>query len=266
MWKRGDSLSAIRMISVLSVLAHTGRADDYQANYLYLGDDPSQETAWTYSARGLAHDSEYWYITQDDVIWRWPLTVELWLPPSNPGVARRPLSEYAELNLSGMEQLGDPCVYRYAGVNYLLMPLGDASGGADVITLAVFECPSLSYIDHAALPAGNAQWWFGVDENGNVYSSEEDAASVRILYRYAVDWARLRQTGTLSVGNPVSIALFGEDGVTPAALGPIVRGGEFTPDGSLLYLVSDRIHVFETSSWRRVQQSVNGSGYFNYEF
>lgn len=257
-------VSAILTASSFVLLSSAAWADDYQAFYLYLGDDPAGDTAWTYDAKGLAHDSDYWYIAQDDVIWRWPLTHELGGSPTSPGVARRPLSEYAELNLTGLEEFGDPCVYRYGGVDYLLMPFGRHSSGPDQIHLVVFECPSLAYIDQIALPAGMAQWWFGVDASGDVYSTES-ADPATLLYRYSVDWSRLQQSGILSIGNPMAIVLYQEDGVTPVSLGAASTGGEFTSDGGLLYLISERIHVFDTSNWRRIGQSINGSGHFNYE-
>jgi hypothetical protein len=78
-----------------------------------------------------------------------------------------------------------------------------------------------------------------------------------------VDWSSGNQFA-LTVSDP-DVTLFDEVGA-PLLLENL-QGGEFSITGELLYLVAEGIHVFDTTTWRRVMKSSRTSGpfYFNWE-
>ncbi len=247
----------------VSTLANANLLGDgnYQAYYLFLGDDPSSlQSSWSHEAQGLAHDDTHWYITQRDAIWRVPVSANLSSFDINtPGVSRLRLGDVPALIADGYNHFGDPCVWHF-GVDYLLVPIEGGPAG-----LAVLLADSLDYVDHTGYPqeVQTHSSWVGVDEVGSVYSSMYDP--VNSLLKYTVNWNQVSQEQTLSPLFAESITLRPEDGVSMATLRH-VQGGEFTPDGQWMYIVADGIHVFDVSTWRRVQQSSNGVGPFNYEF
>lgn len=250
----------VALINVVGVAV----ADDYQSHFLYLGNDPSQlHSEWSNAAQGIAHDDANWYISQRYHLWRFPANSNLNSFGSGmPGVTTRALSSYPALAAEGYDHFGDLCVHRYNGTDYLLVPIEGGPAG-----VAVIDADTLTYIDHAPMTAQSHASWCGVDATGSLYGSQFDM--VDELLKYSVDWSRLQQTGELRLQLIDIVPLRDASGTGPIAV-TNVQGGEFTPDGHLLYLVADGIHVFDASDTlnglRRTQSSSNGAGPFNYQF
>lgn len=261
----------------MGLLAGQARAGVFDiSHYLYVGSDPLDERLdWSDGAQGIAHDATHWYLAQQGGLWRVPVSVDLGsLTFNTPGISYVPLSSIPQLTGDGYDHLGDLVCYEHEGNGYVLVPI-EADSRAGV---AVFRAgPTLAYIDHINLfpdaESRQSHWsWAAVDPEGRLYSSNFD--DVDRLFRYQVDWAHLDSTDELLISNSSAeeILLHSGEGVLTLSK---VQGGEFTPGGELLYMLTGYpltdsdghgLHVFETSGFFRVAGSSNGLGPFNYEF
>ncbi|MGH7820443.1 MAG: HYR domain-containing protein [Candidatus Binatia bacterium] len=146
---------------------------------------------------------------------------------------------------------------------------------------------TLDFVGFAPAPPQTSWGWVAVDPGGALVSSEfEDVTELR---RYAIDWARLRDTGEAVISFLDFVVLQDETGA-PLELEHL-QGGEFADDdGSILYLSNGflgsqdpswGVHVFRTRSGsgaecrglggscvvaRRIERSHDGPGGFAYEF
>lgn len=262
-------------IALVAIPSPRTLADNYEAYYLYLGGYPIAETLWSNDVQGVAHDDENWFITNTELIFKIPVqhnlrTVSL----ASPGVLLRDLREYPQL--AGYHHTGDPVVYRYNGVDYLLVPIeGPGVPGA----VAALNCDTLAYIDHASLLQIGDAGWCAVDPDGLLYSSYQHTHGI---FRYNVDWARLQSENTLAITYIGSSAMYNEQGQFLDLT--TMQGGEFS-SGGLLYISSgfyddsdgleerEGIHVLQkftesngNPGWRRIQHSTRGYGYFDYYY
>lgn len=253
------------------------RADEnFQAHFLYTGTNPDDiEGDWSDNTQGLAHDDTHWYISQKGRLWRVPVTVDLrLLTQTTPGVQHVLLADIPQLASEGYNHMGDLVFYECAGQGFLFVPMEDTFFGK--CGVAVFHADSLAYIDHITLyPDPNSHqshWaWVAIDPAGNLYGSNFDA--VDRLFRYTVDWPALIQSNQLLISNATSVEvpLFDENGNAVSI--DAVQGGEFAPGGTMFYLINGftvppvqgRIHAFKAPEFRRVAQSCNGCGPFNFE-
>ena len=251
--------------------------NDYQAYCLYLAnnDYPDGNPDYDQDVQGIGHDTSYWYITQTEYLWRIP--VELPLASANsgdPGVFRFHMDHFSDLTDLGYAHFGDPVGYRHEETDYLLVPIeNDAIGLTGAV--AVFRCPELEFLDLVELPLQSVDaGWCAVDEVGHLYSSFQHASTI---FQYDFDWEQLHTTSDASVTFLSEIPLLDEQGHNVLDL-ETMQGGEFGPDGKLLYLlsgfhddnnqemISEGIHVMDTTTWRRIAHSTNGYGYFNYDY
>lgn len=252
-------------------------AQSYESYYLYLGGYPIAETNWSDDVQGVAHDDNSWFITQTEVLWRIPVERDLrTVSSSDPNVIRRPLSAYPAL--AGYHHTGDPVVYKYDGVNYLLVPL---EGPGFLGTVAVFYCEGLIYIDHVQFTnqSGDAGWC-AVDQAGRIYSSAQHAFNLKV---YDFDWPLLQSA------NQAALTLHGVQPMTDEQGAPLelvtMQGGEFAPGDELLYVISgfyddddgleerEGIHALRRMtdpngqiSWQRVAHSTRGYGHFDFYY
>lgn len=250
---------------------------DYQAYCLYLanGDYPDGNPAFDQDVQGIGHDSDYWYITQTEYLWRIPVTLPLGSAESgDPGVFRLKIDQFQDLADLGYAHFGDPVGYQHLGTDYLLVPIeNDAIGLTGAV--AAFRCPGLEFLDFVQLPLQNFDaGWCAVDEEGHLYSSYQHTSTI---FQYDFDWDLLHTQDDASVTFLSEITLYDEQGQSALDL-KTMQGGEFGPDGKLLYLlsgfhddndqemISEGIHVMDTTTWRRIAHSTNGSGYFNYDY
>lgn len=267
----------------------------YEAYFHYLGDYPYEENGftaqWSRECQGLAHDDNYWFITlncietDDDCcvelpsIWKIHVGEDLqsigedW--DGSGDVSRRTYHDWPQL--SGYDHFGDPDYYNYQGRGYLLV--GVAGSGPDA--LAILNAGDLTYVAHAALEDPTSDAWVAVDRSsseGFVYFGSTRGGVINID-KYFLDWDRLYTAQQCSLEFLEAHYLTKEDGSyyhPPQFL----QGGEFTPTGELLYMVTgmsdpdhdegdplpeeEGIHVFDTADWTRIQHSTLCGGCFNF--
>ncbi len=264
-----------------AVFTPTARAQNYESYQLYMGGFPQQETNWSNDVQGVTHDDNNWFITNTHDIWKVPVERDLRsISPGVSGVIRKSISDYPQL--AGYDHFGDPDVYRYQGVDYLIVPIenGDAtcaSGLPGAIALLRTD-NQLSYIDHIVLPGQcNDAGWIAVNRTtGNLFSSRQHVGPLPGgmepgLREYVFDWNWLHTTGQATIAFLRFIPLNYDFSC--------MQGGEFAPGDKLLYLISgfytdsnalaDRegIHILDTTSWARVGHSTRGTGgHFDYYY
>jgi hypothetical protein len=241
---------------------------DYQAHFLYVGEDPSNESpGWYDEPSGLAHSDTHWYITETARIWKIPVHHDLGdVDADSPGVWNVELTNYPDLWAAGSRQLGHPCAYPVNGSYYLLAPISD-SDGADWF-LAVFrdDGGTFDYVALADFPAVQGGHWCGVDDAGRLYSSAYYATNVT---QFNVDWSRLAKEDVL-VLTPIRNVIFQ---TSTGGLAVRVDSADVSVNGELLYVVDhplslsdgQSIQVFDLASGYRVQKSTHGSGYFDFD-
>lgn len=271
-----STIQAVVLIAVFA-LVHRGEAQSYDGYCLYLGGYPIAETSWSNDVQGVAHDDNNWFITTTEQIFKIPVGLDLrTVTYPGPGVDLRLLQNYPQL--VGFHHNGDPVVYKFNGVDYLLLPI---EGPSEQGSVAVLRCSDLSYIDHAALvQQSNDAGWCAVDTDGFLYSSRQHTTG---MFKYSVDWSRLQNQGILSITYLGSNAFYNEQGQFLDLV--TMQGGEFAPGGELLFIISgfyddsdgleDRegIHMFRrftetngNTGWRREQHSTRGFGYFDFYY
>ncbi len=235
----------------------------YQAHYLYLGHDHPNEAAnyWSHEAQGLAHDDDHWYLTQADTLWRVPVGDDLAAEEPGPAVRRKRLED-TPIWGAGYDHFGDLGHFEKQGRRYLFIPVE----GGPCNAIAVFDPDTLEYVDHDCVHSAS---WVALDPAGRLYVCDGGAAE---LYRYEVDWPLLAG-GTLRLHSETRIPVRDENG--GALDWNTQQGGAFSSDGELLYISTgfsrvpaepDGIHVFDTTSWRRIRKSSNGNMPFNFEY
>ncbi|HVS81026.1 MAG TPA: hypothetical protein VHE60_04770 [Pyrinomonadaceae bacterium] len=251
----------------------------YETYFRYINDYPSKAALpWGTHPQGATHDEDCWYITQGPGLDEKPPIASLWRIPveldlnsvgfSTPGVTIKDLKNIPPIMRDDYNHVGDPTYYKYGGQGYVLVPIEgpDPATGAGRGGIAVFRADaSLAYVAHVALPLARQSRapWCAVDQQGILYTS--NYSDVSTVHRYNVKWPMLQdKTPKLVLDYSSSLTLRDEAGSVFAL--QEVQGGKITPDGTLLYMVGRDIHVFSIATGRRVRQSENGSGWFNYEY
>src|SRR4051794_23813624 len=113
-----------RWVAITSVIfATAASAQQHEAYYLNNRQPyPVGETIWSNDVQGVAHDADNWFITATEVFWKIPVEQDLnTVTLASPGVVLRTFGHYPQL--AGYNHLGDPDVYRFAGTDYLLLPI-----------------------------------------------------------------------------------------------------------------------------------------------
>ena len=248
----------------------------FSDRYKFLGDYPFNcNRDWCDNLQGVAHDKDYWYITNTTQLWKFPVEFKLGTdfdgdhPP--PGVQRTGIPK--ELSTLGYNHFGD--LDHHNG--YLFVPFEhvNASPAVPRAALAVFKAENLAYLGHAVLSQEEAGWCAINPANGWLYSSSGYAAKADDPNYYIhVYYVRVKENpSVITLIDQAPLRIYNENG------GPITlsggQGGTFSEDGQLLYLVSggydteqpeDGISVFDTMSGKRVAKSTNGAEPFNYEW
>ena len=271
--------------------------------HTYLGNNPDEgNPGWHEEAQGLAHDADYWYITQNPgfvrltpggpllggpQLWRVPVTTNLadGVDCGHGSVSCSALRDTPLLG-HGYNHYGDPDFYEFAGRPYVLVPIENGDEGPGV---AVFRGDStLTFLAFAPFPGQTHAGWVAVDPDGLLLSSE--AESVTQFNRFYVNWALFQASGEHDLTlEPQSPILLQDEAGAPLELKG-AQGGEYSDDGQLLYFSNGYgdlaqatwgVHVFETSTHsgaecgaagspclvaRRLERSHNGPGGFACEF
>ena len=238
---------------------------------------------------------------KDCFLWKVPVTQDL--SHSSGSNLHVHLLEFPSLatadSVDGFAHWGDPDFYRRAdGAGFVIVPVEcTANRELPQHAILIFSSNSLKPIGYAALPGQdnnhiqNYSGWCAVRENGDVVSSSNDASR---LFQYSVPWEDLpadSYLGEFAVTWKANIQLKDRSGIPLAGMAILhdMQGGEFTDGDVRLYLVcgrgkcagqpedadyypSDGVHVFETTGWTEVENSVNRlrdvneSGCFNYHY
>lgn len=217
--------------------------------FQFLSDYPkNRNNGWHSNVQGATHDDDYWYITQQYRLWKFPISHDLneSVDGGEPGVSYVDLDE---LGLSRYDHFGD--LDHYDGKLYV--PLEDLSGDATP-AVGTFDARDLSFLGAWLLPHQasdkKAPWCAVNPVNGLLYTSSfwmNDQRGYLKMYRRRFD----------STFN--SFPFVGGLRLQSSCGGPItvnkVQGGVFSPNGNL-YLVSDTeqggILGFDAASGRQI--------------
>lgn len=243
----------------------------------YLGNYPSHRSpGWSNELQGLAHDLQNWFITQKDTLWKFPVTYDLnrgvskAAPP--PGVRWSGIP--GSLQQAGYDHFGD--LDQYGG--FLFIPLE----GSRTPQIAVFRSHDLSVVGSFVLTRQKQAGWCALRLESDglyLYTSNNVIDGANPIFRYRIDLLQL-------YANPAnaaaafqfvnSVALY--QGSTPLNIKPYLQGGEFSPDGSHLFLINGKasdfnakdggIWVFRGAPFQFITKSTDQSnaGSFIYEF
>ncbi|MFC1572350.1 hypothetical protein ACFL6M_02010 [Candidatus Eisenbacteria bacterium] len=287
-------LTFILLLCLIPASEGTARPG-YQGAYLFMDDYPSDVSpGWHEDVQGIAHDDQYWYITQADVdeedecrIWRIPKGQDLSDDVGSAEVYFQ-IDDVYDLCLPGYRHLGDLDCYYHEGSQqtYLAVPIHDHRDPRTLPTVvAFFRCGSSgpTYLGKDFLhieDAMSGSGWCAFDPEGNLHvPGNYGPEGLTAIFRYSINWEDLA-SGSWPATN-VALDLQGHTHMYDESGTNILnishnQGGTFSSDGSLLFHVSgygdgptddDGINVFETQTWRRVAKSNNNSGWmFGYEF
>ena len=269
------------ILAAAALTAGAANAQLFEAHYLFRGGYPIAQTAWSYRVEGVAHDNDSWYFTMSKLpatvsfyaIWKVPIGVDLLtVTAATPGVTRHLVNNVHAL--TEYQSFGDPDVYRFNGIDYLVVPLSRGGGClTQPASVAFFRCDTLALVGHAPLPGlPCSAEWRAVNDAGELFTSQDhiglpDPAQLGLRV-YNVNWAALGTPNPVTVTFNRDIPMWDESG-RPLELFHM-QGGEFAPGDRLLYLSSgsfndenaaaDRegIHVIDTTTFQRVRHSSRG--------
>jgi len=239
-------------------------AQESEFFFSYLGDYPADANpGWHEEAQGLAHDRDNWFITQRETLWKVPVEVDLnRLTPGRRGVRRVTIADYPALG--AYHHFGDPDYLEVDGHGYLVVPV---QGGPPIAPgIALFDSDSLVYVAHA-YTLRSEMGWCAIDLKGRMYTSERGRNDS--ILRYDVDWRDLIRTASSRRSGRTTVLVYEIRPtasirlLSPASYG---QGGEVTRSGELLYVIADGIHVIDLATGRRLMESSNGLGPFNFGY
>jgi hypothetical protein len=258
-------------------------SEPFEGYYLFLGDKPHVEsTWWSGDINGIAHDDNNWYVADQKVFWKIPVSCNLALldylhcdlfnGTCNvcPEIQHNAISLIPELSNAGYDHFGDLDYYSYNGEGYLIIPVENGPFPC----IAFFYASNLSFAAYAYLyyQEGHAPWCAINHANGTIYSSAFDDTGFK---KYRLNWEQVSSAnrGLIALDLP-EVTLFRNSQGDPISLGSI-QGGELTDSDRLFYLLSgyvkgsspyDGICVFDVSTGNMVSHSTIGVDPFNFEF
>lgn len=235
----------------------------------YLGNFPKErQSGWSEKLQGVANNENYWFFTQVNRLWKFPVSHDLNDKVTAPNPSKGILMSRIPSALQGYDHFGDLDYYR----GYLFIPV---EGKGKTPRIAVFKASSLDYVDSYPLENQRQAGWVAIDPiSGLLYTSNNhiDQDNNPILI-YKFDLERLQQ-GDLKLSRHSNFYLRNEQG-NKIALKPYLQGGVFSSDGQTLYLVNGKAKDFDTKDggiWafnanngRKVMKSGQG-GEFKFEF
>ncbi|MBK6930616.1 MAG: hypothetical protein IPH12_06970 [Saprospirales bacterium] len=266
--------------------------EDY---YLRSTNYPSFGNLWTLNgledgeAQGVTHDDNNWLFT-----WTFSNTGYMFKVPvdipinnnvlQNPNVSIVNMSQFSDL--TGYWHWGDPDHYKYAGIEYIVVPI--TGGGTPII--AIFRSSNLGLVAYGELNNQQSTGWCAIHpKTGILYTSEDfdyappvpdcDDQSQHFLYarkllRYEIPWQSLPLSGyigKISLISKDAVEMLSEAGSQIELYN--MQGGEFTPSGEILYISSgsgccfgkghgqqyfiDGLRTFDTQTWKEIKRSKN---------
>lgn len=223
----------------------------------FLGDYPKdREPGWSSECQGVTHDDSFWYITQNNRLWKFPVNFDLnrdvW-PAVKSGIVKY-VGIPDVLRNQGYDHFGDLDYFR----GYLFIPVEEKDYRKPP-KIAVFRAQDLTFVAEANLDAvqgGTHAMACAINpHNGQLYVSQfrhKDDSSIRVLvYRQEI------RGNQLTLNYIRKEAFLGEDKrpIYPHS----IQGLEFSRDTGLLYLVSDTglsggIFIFDPIRGKRLQR------------
>ncbi|MBN1636569.1 MAG: hypothetical protein JW920_08650 [Deltaproteobacteria bacterium] len=261
----------------------TWRKSPYSRTYSYMGNYPGdRENGWSDNLQGVTQDSDNWFFTQKERLWKFPITHHLGEKVTTADLTRGILKKSIPslLKSEGYDHFGDLDFYR----GILLVPME----GRTPIIVAVFKASNLEYLGYVELTEQKKAGWCAVNPiDGYLYSSNSLVKASDPIYKYRVNWDRVasgqlpQSPGTANSHDAASarlervgkLKLFDEFGDSLEL--KTMQGGVFSHSGCL-YLVNGYccgqstrntgVMVFDSENGRRVAHSTNGSRDFNFEY
>lgn len=256
--------AATALVFAVGLIAVQQSAAQECSQHTLLGDRPAAgNPGWHEEAQGLAHDSDYWYVTQnrehlDPRMWRIPVTHDLGAGVAC-GDAGVSCHDWFDSGLMPpYNHYGDPDFYEFNGRGYVLVPIecgGDDCSDAPPNGVAIFRADkTLEFLAFEPFPGQRSSPWVAVDPDGRLLSSEFGTGAK--FNRFYIDWALFQSDGERKLTiTPLPPMLLQDEAGWPLDL-PNAQGGEFSDDGRLLYLLNgngrgdalatEGLHVFQT--------------------
>jgi hypothetical protein len=224
-----------------------------------------------YELQGVTNDGANWFITitdQDEthgILWKIPKSIPLNGNVSGkPGVLKVHFNDIPELKQHNFWHWGDPDHVVFDHVDYILVPIYSV--------VACFRANDLSFVNYAEFDDNikGGGGWCAIGKDKNLYASINDPKSIA---KYEIDSNILIQTKLRNslkfIGNYPLKKTDGSDLYLTD-----MQGGEFSPSGEMLYLVSGRgaclkwlgfpgaswsprdgIHAIATENWTEMYHS-----------
>lgn len=208
---------------------------------------------------GLTHDSQNWYFTQSESLWKIPVSFNLSsldkLQPENTKMMEIP----PLLQRRGYNRFGDLDYYK----GYLFVALEGEGRVEEKPRIAVFSADNLELIE--TIPVEDWQktiGWCGIDATkGYLYTSEANSSLLIKKYKITVSGE------TVSLGSPSDYKIYTSSGVRLNLRD--LKGGTFSSNGRYLFLVNGnadpnsfyrRVWSFNLRSRRAMRVASYGSG------
>lgn len=238
-----------------------------------------------YEVQGVTNDGSNWFFTIVDqdkthgIMWRIPKSVALNGNVSGKtGVFKAHYDNIPDLKAQQFWHWGDPDHLRYNGADYVLVPIN-----SNPPAIVCFKASNLSYVNYAWLDVkvNGGGGWCAVGTDQDLYASINNPGAIA---QYDADWETLVTTqkheGIFEFvkTHPLKNTNGSNLKITD------MQGGEFSPSGEMLYLVSGRgeclgngapwtpqdgIHAIRTDIWTQVDQSdknAEAKTYFSYDY
>lgn len=253
---------------ILAVTPAVSQPPDYEMAIRISHEYPANtEPTFANNIQGVTQDGSYWYVTQTEDLWKFPIGMN-WNDVSEGGsVLHTELDDYQD-NFpevhSDYIHMGDLSYHDACGQGLLIIPLHN--GGSHPSAMLVLRASDLGAITWQEFPGLSLGAFCAVDDEDVVYFP---GPSFETIVGYSLDCNNFHfayaRTCTLQ-----------DEGGAPLARHH-KQGAVFSPSGDLFVMstgygtensdpVLDGIHVFKTggSTWTRIAHSTNGYGLFNF--
>ena len=247
--------------------------DAYDGYYNYIGTYPNEkDTVYAEDIQGIAHNDDYWFITKSGDEGNRLYKIHVSQDLSNPFISSSTTPASSGLTLHGYSKFKamDSRKNPTNGIWYIFIGVEGSSGAG----IAVYD-ENLNFKGVSNMPDQSAAGWCALDNSGKVYSGVNDTSHLNC---YDFDWEALALSGSvpskLEPANKINL----QDSKGNALTMSSYQGGDFTPEGDKLFIVTGffdlstsphGIHVFDASSsanvFRRIRKS-SQSGLFRYNY
>ncbi len=248
-----------------------------QYRYQYLKPDYPKGTrlSWSDELQGVTHDSDYWFFTQKNRLWRFPVDCDLEKVSNSEEMRNAGIPK--ELTKLGYDHFGD--LDHFGG--FLFVPVTGGEGhsrGTPVI--AVFRASDLHYVGCSQLSKDDAsgqttaRWCAIHPRSGELYTSNNIISSQDPMFVYLVDHeaiAREMRVPTFTYSRRFKIQSSTGGDLTIKDL----KGGAISDEG-MIYTMNGYykkfkpkdggIRVFDLETGKLIAGSSNDDGEFRYEF